>query len=452
MSDSGPRQHPNVLWIFGDQHRGAALSCAQDPNVHTPNIDRLAAEGVWFRRAVMGFPLCCPARGSILTGRYPHACVPGHQHRLPEQIPTLAAPLSEAGYHTAWFGKWHLDGFQESQGRAALHHVPRERRGGFDTWIGYENNNAQFDCHVHGHRDGREVESYKLPAFETDALTDLLLEHLDQRREAGAPFFAALSVQPPHDPYTAPAEWMGRHNPARLRLRPNVPAIPEVQEQARRELAGYYALIENLDWNLGRIRQRLESLGLTDDTFIVFFSDHGDHHGSHGHFRKMTPYQESIHVPMVIGGPCRYHYHFPHESAAVMNHVDLVPTTLGLAGLDPPAGLAGYDYSSAVRKDRQPPGAPPEAALLQSVIPTGHGPSVDFPWRGIVTREGWKYVCLEHGAPYLMFDLETDPYEQRNLAHHAHARTMRRALHERTAALLRAVGDDFPVEAPGGRS
>ena len=141
---------PNVIWIITDQHRGQATGYAGDPNLSTPNLDRLAAEGVNFSRAVSGFPLCCPFRGSMLTGRYPHHCVPGHEYRMPPEQPTIAQPFKQAGYHTAYFGKWHVDGFHESEGRAAMHIIPPERRGGFDTWIGYENNNSQWDCWVHG--------------------------------------------------------------------------------------------------------------------------------------------------------------------------------------------------------------------------------------------------------------------------------------------------------------
>jgi len=140
----------NVIWILGDQHRAQALSCNGDPNVNTPNIDRLAAEGVNFRRAVSGFPLCCPFRGSMLTSRYPHHCVPGHEYPMPDGQPTIAHVFDAHGYDTAYFGKWHLDGFHESEGRAAFHIVPPARRGGFKTWIGYENNNSPWDCWVHG--------------------------------------------------------------------------------------------------------------------------------------------------------------------------------------------------------------------------------------------------------------------------------------------------------------
>lgn len=94
-------QRPNLIWIFGDQHRGQAVGHMGDPNVCTPNLDRLAAEGVTFTGAVGGFPLCCAYRGSLLTSRYPHQCVPGHEYRMPPEYPTIATAFNEAGYHTA---------------------------------------------------------------------------------------------------------------------------------------------------------------------------------------------------------------------------------------------------------------------------------------------------------------------------------------------------------------
>ena len=162
--------------------------------------------------------------------------------------------------------------------------VPRERRGGFDTWIGYENNNSQYDVHVHGHRLAEEVDSNKLPGYETDDLTDLLLRELDDcAAKPEQPFFATLSVQPPHVPNVAPEADMRRHNAGTVQLRPNAPPVPRIEELARRELAGYHAQIENIDRNVGRVLQRLRDNNQLDNTLIIFFSDHGDCMGSHGY-------------------------------------------------------------------------------------------------------------------------------------------------------------------------
>ena len=192
----------NVIWIFGDQNPAHMLSCNGDPNIHTPNIDSLAHNGVNFCKAVAGFPLCCPFRGSLLTSRYPHDCVPGHEFQMDPNLPTIADVFNENGYHTAYFGKWHVDGFHESDGRAAFHIVPPNRRGRFQTWVGYENNNVQYDSWVHG-GEGDTAFHYQLPGYETDELTSLVIKHLEEqhRTNPNQPFFTILSVQPPHNPY-----------------------------------------------------------------------------------------------------------------------------------------------------------------------------------------------------------------------------------------------------------
>ncbi|MDD9957036.1 MAG: sulfatase [Anaerolineaceae bacterium] len=438
-------KRPNVIWIFGDQHRGQSLGYMGDPNVSTPHLNRLADEGITFTRAVAGFPLCSPFRGALISGQYPHRVTPGHQTQLDPSLPTVATAFNEAGYHTAWYGKWHIDGAQERERRTAMHIIPPERRGQFKKWIGYENNAPQFDCWVHG-GEGEEAFHYRLPGYETDALTDLFIEHLRERAGEEEPFFAGLSVIPPHDPYHAPPEWMVRHIPARVQLRPNVPNIPRIVERARNDLAGYHAMIENLDWNVGRIRAALEELGLYENTHVLFFSDHGDMHGSHGQFRKTSPWEEALRIPFIIGGgPHRYHHDSGFHEVPV-NHVDIAPTSLGLCGLEAPAWMQGTDYSGYRLRDREI-GDVPDSAYLQAVVPTGYAHTMDRPWRGIVTRDNWKYVALE-GQPWLLFNLNEDPYEQANHAHNSLYHAERRRLQARLAEWIDHTGDSFRLPEP----
>lgn len=436
---SNKGKKPNVIWIFGDQHRGQALGCAGDPNAYTPNIDNLAATGMHFTGAVSGIPLCCPYRGSLLTGLYPHRAVRGHQRQLPPNQPTIAHVLNDAGYDTAYFGKWHLDGFNERDGRTAFHIVPPERRGGFQKWIGYENNNSQWDCWVHG-GEGEGAFHYRLPGYETDALTNLFLDYLREQREE-RPFFAVLSVQPPHDPYIAPAPFREKYNAAGVRLRPNVPNVRRIEEQSRKELAGYYAMIENWDWNVGRIVDTLREVALIEDTHIIFFSDHGDMHGSHGQFRKTCPWEESIRVPLIISGEKSFYGRHTGTTDVPINHVDIAPTTLGLCGIDKPEWMQGADLSS-LRLPERPQVERPDSAYLQLVEPTRHPNSVDLPWRGIVTADGWKYICLEN-TPWLMFDLTEDPYERVNLAHNSLYAKERKHLNDRLSMWVADTGDHF---------
>ena len=287
-------RRPNVVWVFGDQHRAHATSYRGDGNVFTPNIDNLAREGMRFDCAVAGAPWCTPFRGALLTGRYPHQSgVVANGCRLAPELPTVAHAFAAAGYHTAYVGKWHLDGTNDRD-----HYVPPDRRGGFHYWMGNDAANNQHECYAFGTDSETPV---RLPGYETDAWSDLLVDHL--RAHVGSaggdgddadyrPFFAVLSVQPPHGPNvppTNPAYGAPRIHPATLRLRRNVPDVPWIQEKTRLGLAGYYAMVENLDYNIGRLRHALTTLGVDRDTYLIFFSDHGDMMGSHGQFGKSSP-------------------------------------------------------------------------------------------------------------------------------------------------------------------
>ncbi len=451
----------NVLWVLVDQMRAQAMSHMGDININTPNLDRLAIEGVEFTQAVSGSPLCTPFRGSLMTGRYPHrSTVPGLNSPLSTEMPTLAHTFAEQGYKTCWIGKWHLDGDRPEldltleANKKDKRVIPKERRGGFEDWWAYENNNQPFNCWIHGEANGETI-SYRLPGYETDALTDLLINWLKDyaRSVDDRPFFTSLSVQPPHDPYVAPAECMRNYNPEALTLRPNVPNVSSVAERAREELAGYYAAIERVDWNLGRIRETLLELGLDQNTQIIFFSDHGDMHGSHGQFRKQAPWEESIRVPFIVGGPTRKSYKTKKLDFPI-NHVDIAPTTLGLCGIEKPEDMDGTDYSSFIIDGQPASGDVPDSAYLSLPIPTSTlkgiilEEGVDRPYRGIVTRDGWKYVALEHQS-WLMFNLKEDPYEQVNLAHNVFYKEKREQLHERLAQWIRETGDEFALPVIG---
>lgn len=449
----------NVIWFLVDQMRADAMSCNGDPNINTPNLDLLSAQGINFERAVSGCPLCAPFRGSLLTGQYVHkSTVPGHDYSLDPSMPTVATVFNQEGYDTIYFGKWHLDGDTPRKGTNTdpkKQIVARDRRGDFGTWIGYENNNSQFECWVHGHDKDREIPLSRLMDFETNALSNMVIDKIryygEQKKNGQAkPFFLVLSVQPPHDPYTAPAANMAHFNGQNLKLRPNVPPYESVLMTARRELAGYYALIENIDENLGRIRQVLKEEELDLDTHIVFFSDHGDMHGSHGMFRKTNPYEESVRIPFIIGGevPMGYYGRGCGRSKSLVNHVDIAPTTLGLCDIEKPDWMPGYDYSyERLPGLRKPSGPVPEEAYLQSVIPTRHDHSIDKPYRGIVTRDGYKYVCFED-HDWLMFDLNQDPYELVNLSNCPLSVEKRVELNEKLVRWVRETGDCFRVPVP----
>jgi arylsulfatase A-like enzyme len=434
---------PNIIWLMGDQHRHHATGYAGDPNLHTPNLDHLAHTGVYCRNGgVSGNALCCPFRGSLLTGIYPQRCIPVHEAPLPDPSKTVAVPFNEAGYHTAWFGKWHVDGCLERDGRAAFWIVPPERRGGFQEWVGYENNNSQWDSWVHG-GVGDEENLRQLDGFETDALTDLLIDYLERQTSSNPeqPFFATLSVQPPHWPTQCPEEFR-KLRPDEIKLRPNV-SRGEGERQAREWGPGYAGLIENWDWNIGRVLAALRKLGIAHNTHLMFFADHGEMLGSHGRSGKVTPYEESVRTPFIFGGES-FFYNRMHRGAtdALINHVDIAPTTLGLCGIETPAWMEGTDYSF-VRDPRRPkPEVVPDSAYLQAIVHREQSPA----YRAIITTDGWKYACTAEG-PWLMFNLNDDPYEMNNMALVPGCRHQREILHERLRAKIAEVDDEFELPA-----
>lgn len=455
---------PNVIWLIADQWRAQAIGTNGDPNVRTPNIDRLSSSGINFDQCRSGFPLCSPFRGTMLTSRYPHHMVPGHEYPLPDGQKTIASIFNDAGYHTGFFGKWHIDGFHEKDGRAAMHIVPPHRRGDFKTWLGYENNNSPWDSWVHGGA-GESTVHYRLPGYESNALTDIFIKHLQERASSQTPqgsqepFFAVLSVQPPHNPYIAPAEYMSHYNAERIRLRPNVPkhagltpriepaVLGEnvtVEEKARQELAGYYAQIENWDWNIGRIVDALSRLKILQNTHIMIFADHGDMHGSQGQFLKTNPFEEAVRIPMILSGEeSFYDGRLTGRPSTLFSAVDIAPTTLGLCGLSKPDWMEGHDFSGH-RYAFRPRPSEPDSMYLQNVIPTGHPDSINTPYRGLVTSDGWKYVCFEKQT-WLMYNLIDDPYEQANVAFNSIYQSERNRLIARLKQWIADTGDKFEV-------
>ncbi len=443
-----PRR-PNVVWIFADQHRAQATSYRGDGNVFTPNIDNLAREGMRFDGAVAGAPWCTPFRGALLTGRYPHQSgVVANGCPLPPQMPTVAHAFAGAGYHTAYIGKWHLDGTNDRD-----HYVPPERRGGFHYWMGNDAANNQHECYAFGNDSETPV---RLQGYETDAWSDLLIDHL-RAHVGGAdyqPFFAVLSVQPPHGPNLAPTNPVygaPRIHPAALQLRRNVPDVPWIRDKTRLALAGYYAMVENLDYNIGRIRLALTEMGVDRDTYVVFFSDHGDMMGSHGQFGKSSPWEESIRIPFLVhrtGGA--YHMHTGTCDAPI-NHVDIAPTTLGLCGVPVPDGMVGYDYSAHCKRPDAPeyrgppqPDREPHSAYLQQIPPKLMRHTVNRPWRAVVTRDGWKYACTP-GHDWLLFNTAEDPFEQANYVYDAAFQAQKERCHRLLADWIAATGDRFSL-------
>jgi len=427
----------NMIWIFPDQLRAQALGYMGDPNARTPFINDLSLKGTTFTDAVSGCPWSSPFRGALLTSKYNNQCgVYITPQLLDRNLPLVTDVYNENGYLTAYFGKWHLNGSNKRI------FVPRENRGRFHIWLGYELNGDHNNTWIHGHdiwgREDKIPDAEKLGKYETDALTDKLIDFL-KRRPKDKPFFAVLSVHPPHDPYVAPPEYMEHYPVNGIKLRPNVPENDEWQKSYRKILAGYYGMIENLDYNIGRILKTLHELNLEESTNLAFFSDHGDCHGSHGFVKKSSPWEEAIRIPCLFlpaGKTGRQRF-----TNIPFNHVDFAPTSLGLCEIEKPDWMSGTDLSSFIVEDRPAPQKEPDSVFLQHI----HRKRFDClnrPWRAIRTRDGWKYVILE-GQPIMMFNLNDDPYEMTNLVYLDTYNEKREELQEKLRNWIASTGDEF---------
>ena len=432
------KRSPHIVYILSDEHRGQAMGHMGDANLRTPVMDRMAEEGASIARAYANCPICTPSRGSIFSGRHAHAGpVPNFFDVFKPTSPSTATILHEGGYHSAYFGKWHC-GIVRDQTPEAIKDDPRFKggsrqrtpehlRGGFRDWFGFENLNQHFNSSIYR---GDEELPTPVEGYETDGLTDMAIKYLESY-DRDEPLFLVLSVTPPHFPLIVPEKWK-RWNPADLSVPPNFDESAEMREN----LANYYAMIENLDWNMGRLMDALQRLEkFSGNTLSVYFSDHGDFMGSHGLAnRKEHPHEESIRIPAIFHWPG----HIPARQTidpGLFGLVDMLPTTLGLAGVDIPPHNQGTDFSPALRGEDF---TGPEDQLIEMVGNPRW--NLDFQdWRGVVGRQ-WKYTCYDTGRE-LLFDVENDPYETNNLC--AQRPEVRNRMRQRLLELLAETREPY---------
>lgn len=411
---------PNIVVVLADQLRRQALGCYGDPNVATPAIDALSRRGARFANAVSTYPICVPFRFTLMTGQYAHTrLVPSIGWRMSPAERTLADEFNAAGYETAYFGKWHLYGgrgrlagpgvFQTS--RAA---IPSLYRGRWQHFAGFDlcNDPCDTDYFVDDEPTVRPIGKYQ-----TDGIFGMANDYLRDAARHDAPFAAVVSVEPPHPPLTPPEEFALRWRDRELQLRPNVNVDVEYPERGsgssdvREQTRRYYAMVENLDANVGRLIDTLRNEKLLESTIVVLTSDHGELLGSHGLVDKQYPYEESIGIPLIVTGAAA-----PAARPRVIDDPvcteDLFPTLLGLVGLPISESLPGLDLSPLIRGEAEH--LDREAILLEFVDEQrADEPFHGQPWRAVRTARH-KYTTLA-GNPWQLFDLEDDPYEQRNL-------------------------------------
>ncbi len=466
---SAPRQ--NILFIFTDQMRADCMGCAGHPVVKTPHIDRLAAEGILFEQTYTTSPICVPARTSLVTERYPHQNgVPGNGWTVWPEAPSYLRQLRDTGYHTANWGKLHfasrddIDHFATVPLYQALGlQEPHECGGKFaqarlkdnpylrhlrDKGL-YEN----FVCNLQSRVDRSVAKGGHCttpfghgPSVleEVDHIDAWIMDHANAwlRDNAQAPFYFQVGPEGPHDPYDPPERWAALYDG--MDMPPVIDAVPPGEtnqtRRAREHLSPeviaenqrqYYGNISLIDDRVGRLMDTLREKGLLENTWVIFSSDHGDHMGDFGLFMKVTFYDCSARIPLVIRPPdCLSGAPRGEVSSALVSLIDLATTMTDIAGAEPTPGGQGRSLLPML-SGRQP------LAEHRDCLFSEIGPR-----RMILTRE-WKLVVnIESGEVIRLTHRIDDPEELRNLKDDAE--TVARLRREVEAPFLESSPVDMP--------
>lgn len=412
----------NILFVFSDQHRWCDLGCYGNPEVISPNLDRFAEEGLRFTHCISNAPVCVPSRGSLLTGLYPihHGAI---TNDLPARtdVESVADVLKKSGYHTGYLGKWHLGGVPRDR------FIPKEERLGFDEW---KVCNCDHD-YLHSYYFDENNERHEIDGYDAEEYTSLAIDfiQLNQNR----PWGLWLSWGPPHDPYfDVPQRYLDLYKDRDLTPRENLSddIVNRLDQphwtgaEAEEKLKGYYAHITALDEQFGRLFQTLEKTGQLDNTLIVYTSDHGDMIGSQGWTNKQFPFEESIRVPLLVQGPgvrCG-------KCDELIGLTDLPVSLMSL--LECPLTAPDGDNLQAVFREKTACGQ--ESCYIFDLVPCHQ--SMDRgtdAWRGVRTAR-YTYACHPDGSPWILYDNESDPFQQNNLIGDESLAELRRQLHDQT--------------------
>ncbi|OYP37984.1 sulfatase-like hydrolase/transferase [Rhodopirellula sp. MGV] len=417
---------PNVLLLITDEHNFRTLGCyreilpqpqaemwGRDVTVATPNLDRIAHEGLIGTRAYATAPVCTPSRAAMVTGRYPHNTgAPQNNLVLDRSIPTLADRLNEQGYRTAFIGKWHLGGngkpewspkvdggFQSKEFMFNRGHWKKfEIINGQPRVAARKNNTPTYDV------DGADENS-----FASDWLTSRAIDFIEH--DGDRPFLAVLSYPDPHGPNTVRAPYDHRFD--------DLPFSPPRTYQTGiaspgwlgggtkhpvfrgSDMSRYFGMVQCIDDNVGRLLHSLSEIGKLDNTLIVMTSDHGDLCYEHDRLNKGNPYEGSARVPFLVRMPSKIPAGQVYDQP--IGTVDLTPTVMGLIDQPNNPDDEGRDLSAAFTSQSVKPGD--EVTFLRNA-----GTSAS--WVAAVNRR-YKLILSTDDRPWL-FDAEQDPDELLN--------------------------------------
>lgn len=439
----------NILLIHVDQHRFDCVGVNGHPAAHTPNLDRLAAEGVNFTHAFCPIAVCMPARTSLMTGRYPtqHGCLvnDGVEGYWPARadLPTLSQTIRAAGYTLGHVGKWGI-GLDASP--AALGFDDYVPASDYRAWRHSQDmpppprTNAWF-----GEPDTGVTPEQSAPGWGANQVIRLLEQYAD----AGAPFFLRWDPEEPHLPSRPPEPFASLIKPEHVPPWPSYPDPlinkPTIQRQQLRSwgidgwtwerwapiVAYYLGVVALIDQQVGRILAKLDELGLKEETLVVYTSDHGDLCGGHGMIDKhYVMYDDVMRVPLMMRWPGKLRAGHT-EAAFVTSALDLATTFCTVVGIEPPETFQGHDLIALANC-----GQPPRALVFGSY----HGAQFGAYSQRMVRTRAWKYIWNPTAEDEL-YDLAADPGELHNRAADPACSEILRTLRGELVAWMAAIKD-----------
>jgi len=402
---------PNILFVFSDQQRWDTCGCYGQPLAVTPNLDRLASEGVRFENAITCQPVCGPARSCIQSGLY--ATETGcyrNSIALPLDQKTIAHWLSEAGYEVGYIGKWHLASTRPTVGYQTRG-VPPERRGGYkDHWLAADI--LEFTSHGYdGYMFNADCEKVEFKGYRVDCVTDFVLDYL-RTRESGRPFFLFVSYIEPHH-QNDHNRFEGPNGSKERFADFVVPGdLVDTGGDWRENFPDYLGCVNALDRNLGRIREQLEEMGVADDTLIIYTSDHGSHFRTRNSEYKRSCHEGCVRIPMIANGPG---FRGGKVVPDLVSLIDTPPTVLAAGGVEPPPAMRGRALQQIV--DGAPEDWRKEVFIQISESHVGRAIRTAR-WKYSVRspdRQGGRHGDSERYVEDFLYDLDADPHERNNL-------------------------------------
>jgi arylsulfatase A-like enzyme len=474
------RRKPNLLVIWTDEQRADTMAAYGNTKIHAPNLNKLARESIVFENAYVSQPVCTPSRSTVMTGLWPHTsgCTMNNIP-LKKETPCFPELINDPEYRTAYMGKWHLGdeifaqhGFAEwvsiEDGYSGYYGKDRDRklRSDYHHFLlekGYQPDGGGRFSRSFATR--RPIEHCKPKFLEIKACEFL-------RRHRNKPFMLYVNFLEPHMPFFGPLD--NEHDPKEVTLPSNFHDPLEANEPLRyrvkreacidnygpgdneyRQLIGkYWGLVTQVDRSVGAILQTLESLGLADNTIVVYTSDHGDMMGAHQLVEKSVMYEEAVKVPWLTRIP------WLTKKQKIMNgrysHIDLVPTLIELMVKSEPNNFPGQSLVSQIQSGRSTPRDvfiqwnPKSGALKTRRGGTKLASKEELKrvenesTRTVITPEGWK-LCLSDVEKCQLFNLNDDPGETTNLFDSGKHKDVIRQLTKKIRQWQDSVQDTIPV-------